>query len=238
MVNSFQSSSSAKPIATTAPITPRIIPKMFNTGGHYCLLNTHIEFSFVVVTVNECDSAIIIVIEPTLTVRRIRFFDSVYSFRDERTVGTLCICEFTRLKNLALNTGGVLYAFTWASWAFLTVLAGITSTILFNTLAFATNTFAFAGANFSTSWRNASIDAISARTIRTLPSGFANTLSAFASAMIRPGARQTVEIVTREVVALAKLAIYNLIRIWASVTFADTTNTTSSVVTKNVGRVV
>lgn len=61
-------------------------------------------------------------------------------------------------------------------------------------------------------WWNASINGISARAIIAFPSGFANALAALASAVIGSGTRQSVVVVARKVVALAKLAADNLQR--------------------------
>ena len=59
---------------------------------------------------------------------------------------------------------------------------------------------------------DARVDRVGARTVRSLPSVLADALAALARAVIGSGAGQTVKVVAREVVALAKLPTDNLPR--------------------------
>lgn len=139
---------------------------------------------------------------------------------------------------MTLDARDVFRAFAGAGRALFAILARVATAIFFHALAFAANTFAFARANFSTSWRNASVDGIAARAIIASPSWLANAFAALASAVISSGARKTVVVIARKVVTLAELAADNLSWVGARVALAYAANASSSVITKDIGRVV
>jgi len=211
-------------------------------GTLFRFLDANDKFALVS-AVNECHTTVVVIVEPALSVASALLCCSNIDFNGyERAVLafilTFWCAQFTCFEHLALDARNVLVAFARASWAFLTKLTRVAASVLFDALAFATDTFSFTRARLTSTWGYASFGSISARTIRALPSGFAHALTAFASAVIRSGARQPIVVIAREIVTLTELTAHLFVGILADVAVAEAADARSTIVAENVGGVV